>query len=219
MAREIWHDAMYYRWRGYDYRTGHPTPCPEPGTSAPMGSDWETVATQREADVIEVPYTVWGDYVGSTVERSNYRSLLGDYPETFIEIYGGYWSHVLYLPTFKLSQDLVDVIRGLFDYPLVNEEDHSQLEMEIAWEMWDGWLKSEVEDGLNATYEIDTDDWSDEDWTFIQERYYSRTYEQNYGPESGDATSVHFPFHDQVMDELAEEISTLGLEHDPRRPM
>ena len=56
---------------------------------------WQEVDTQQEADVIDVPYTVWGDYVPSTVERSNFRALVEDYPDTIRAIYGDYGSHCL----------------------------------------------------------------------------------------------------------------------------
>lgn len=219
-SRTIWPDAKFYVWKGMNYNgPGNEwtaSPCPEPGTSAPMGSDWQEVDTQQEADVIDVPYTVWGDYVGSTVERSNFRAFVEDYPDTFVEIYGDYGSHCLYLPTFKLSADLVEAIRHLFDYPLYDEQDHSMLENDIAWEAWDGYLKFDI--NREIPDDLGSDDWTDEEWEFFKQRYYTLTYEQNYGPECEDAVSAYFPFHDEVMELLVDEIRTLGFEHDPRRP-
>ncbi len=223
MSDRVWDGARFLRWEGYDYNTGLPSPCPEPGTTSYMGSEWRECRKGERADVVEVPFTVWGDYVGSTVERSNYRSLVEDYPDTFVEISGGYWSHVLYLPTFKLGvEGLREAIQGLLDYPLYNEEDHSMLEMDLAWEAWDGYLRSDIERELHDDMDMDhlgSDDWTEEQWTFFRDRYYSLTMETDYGPECEGATgSVVFPFHESVIAKLVHEIETMGFEHDPRRP-
>lgn len=209
----MWPDPIYYRWDPY-----RDLEMPEDGTTGYMGSKWRPCGAE-DADVIEVPYTVWGDYVGSTVERSNYRSLVEDYPDTFIEISGGYWSHVLYIRPERLNatEGLVEAIEGLFDYPLYNEDDHSQLEMDIAWEAWDAYLRSDIERD-DIPEHLCSEDWSDEDWEFFRQEYYRLTYEQNYGPEMEGADSCDFPFHDQVIEQLIREIETLGFEHDPRRP-
>lgn len=199
----------YYRWNGRD------GDAPTAGGYGSLGYDWEQT-DKDHAEFVEFPYTTWGDYVGGTVERSNYNSLLRDFPDTFIHITGGYFSHTLYLPMpyGPNGQALVEIMAGLENYPLYDEEDHSQLEMDIAWDAWEQYLKADIV----REWEIDTDDWTDDDWEFVKGRYYSLTWEQDYGPESESADSVHFPFHNDVLASLTQEIQTLGLEHDPRRP-
>ena len=90
------------------------------------------------------------------------------------------------------------------------------LENDIAWEAWDGYLKFDI--NREIPDDLGSDDWTDEEWEFFKQRYYTLTYEQNYGPECEDAVSAYFPFHDEVMELLVDEIRTLGFEHDPRRP-
>lgn len=219
---EHWPNPRFYRWVGVSYGTGtslEPTECPEDGTTAYMGSDWQET-TEDDADVVEVPYTVWGDYVGSSVERSNYRSLLRDYPDVFIDISGGYWSHVLYIrPRTMLQTDgLFESITALFDYPLYDEEDHSELEMTEAWEAWDGWVKFDLGRALATEYDLDVDNWTEEEWDFIKQRFYAISGDENGYPYMEDATNVVFPHFEETTETLANEIATLGFANDPRRP-
>ena len=79
--------------------------------------------------------------------------------------------------------------------------------------MWDCVLKSDV----GREWE-ESEDFDDKEWTFIRERYYAYTYDQDYGPECEDAGSAYFPFHDKVLELVQQEINTLGFENDPRRP-
>ena len=118
---EYWHDPRFYRWAGVSYGTGttlEPTEPPEDGSSAYMGSDWEQVP-ESDAEFVEVPYTVWGDYVGSSVERSNCRSLLRDYPESFIHITGGYGSEVLYIRTSTLLRTRMGYLTPSLPYSTI----------------------------------------------------------------------------------------------------
>ena len=166
--------------------------------------------------VYEVPVTLWGDYCGSSVERSNYRSLLRDYPELFIEVYGDFYSKRLYIPADKMDDEMREMLVGLEEqYPLYDEEDHSSLEMDCAWEAWDLYLKDEFS---SMETELHWEDWTDKDWEFVQQRYYDLTYDQSGCPYMESADSVVFPDHDKVTEELWTELETLGLEHDPRRP-
>lgn len=99
---------------------------------------------------LEVPYSTYSDYSGCTVERSNCR-VFEDMFKEFLgtdmwTIYGGYGTSGI-LITVKLyenNEDVREVISGLFDYPLINEDDLSELEMEIEDEDWDNWIKFDL---------------------------------------------------------------------------
>lgn len=152
----------------------------------------------------EVPVTLWGDYVGSGVERSNHRSLLRDYPETFVDVYGDYSSHYLVIPVANLTQELVDTFTGLrYEYPLYDESDHSELEMELADEAWDAYVKWDLPRALREAGVSDEvlDEISDED---LRERFYTAVSDtpQPYYCESAD--SVVFPYWDDVVAALVE---------------
>ena len=105
-----------------------------------------------------VPYTGYSDYSGSGVDKSNNRSLLRDYPETFTQAIGGYNTEELmlsadyYAPRDSESHDsraerteyLIRALEHLSDYPLYDEEDYSALEMEEADNAWEQFLEWDV---------------------------------------------------------------------------
>ena len=197
------------------------TPAPVGGESVSMGSMGMEPSRGEDPTHYEVPVTVWGDYCGDSCARSNFRSLVRDYPETFVEVYGDYGSLYLAIPVDAVTEDLLEIFEGLLEsYPLYDEEDHSQLEMEETdaalaypdgWAVWD--LKRAVEDAIE-----DADGWTDEDWQFVISRYLSITGDQPSFPYLEDAVNLVFPHDAEVTADLVAELSALGLEHDPRRP-
>jgi hypothetical protein len=117
----------------------------------------------------------YGDYSGDTVTRSNHRSLLRDFPDVFVE---GRYSHggrELFIPLFVPAEDpsdpsfeysypdgvsaahyhreaadyLASQLEALMDYPLYDEQDHAELETELAYEAVDDqWTRGEIRDGV-----------------------------------------------------------------------
>lgn len=97
---------------------------------------------------IEVPYSTYSDYSGDTVNRANCAEFLrlfgeldGVYP-----IYGGYSTAGVLIrrSLYEQNTEVKDVIDALDDYPLINEETMSEIEMEIENESWDSWIKSDL---------------------------------------------------------------------------
>jgi len=118
---------------------------------------------------IEVPYSTYSDYSGCTVERSNCRTFLDMFKEydeiSMWEIYGGYGTTgcLITVELYESNDEIQDVINGLFDYPCIDDEDMSELEMEIESEDWDSWIKSDLMRELeSAGIEYDEDTlWDD----------------------------------------------------------
>jgi hypothetical protein len=141
-------------------RTYYPAFGPAEIRDAPAGGDtwyygeWDYVAAS-EATHILLGYTRWSDYSGSAVDRSNYRSLLRDFPAAFVDVYGGYDTSQLMLPVSYRDADdyLIGKLRKLADYPLYDDDDHSALEMEVAQEAWESYLDSDVPRALIETSE------------------------------------------------------------------
>ncbi len=211
-----------YVWNGQTLMNSvwHDLPAPELGENTNLstfGLRRVEAGTGEQPTHIEVPCTVHGDYIGDTGNASNYRSLLRDYPESFIDVRGDWDSGFLVLPLDKpVDPDLLKTLLHLRDdYPLYDDDDHSKLEMELAWEAWDQYLKMDlrsdlVDAGLDfdlVHYDLDL---NDEGKGSVRETYYRLTGEQPEYPsgESGSATSVIFPYHKQVVELLIEEIGT-----------
>lgn len=101
--------------------------------------DWQQRPwnTDRPTFVL-LEFASWGDYAGSSYTRSNYRSLLRDFPDTFVDVYGdhGYSALALNLATY-VPEHLADCLNNLADqYPVYDEGDWSELEMELQTEGW-----------------------------------------------------------------------------------
>ena len=110
------------------------------------------VLTAKDADLKVVPYTLWGDYIGSTVERSNARVLWDEYSSLLVRVRGDYGSEFLAIPVSftpeadddDLKDYLQDTLEKLDRYPLVSDDDHSELEAELIQEAIDDYLIADL---------------------------------------------------------------------------
>jgi hypothetical protein len=94
---------------------------------------------------IAIPGTAWGDYSGDDYTRSNYRSILRDFPEHVVDIYGDYgFSGLALALDSDVPEELLDGLEWLLEYPLWDESDHSDLVMELEQEDWDSWGRSDL---------------------------------------------------------------------------
>lgn len=230
------------RWSYY----GDTPELPEPGDRWSYG-DWED-ATPQTATHVLLRHTAWSDYSGSTVERSNHRSLLQDYPETFTDIYGGHGTSQLMLAVGWTApgdgrDGLLDEIAALADYPLYDEEDHSALEMELADEAWDSYLYSDVPYALIETSECpdamedmidairDNDKARNEafgphgqsyGWAnehdTLRDMFYNTLRDQDYGPECEDAVNAYFPLMKDSVTTMAEQLWQARCDALPQMP-
>jgi hypothetical protein len=78
-------------------------------------------------------------------------SLFGTLPGVF-ELYGGYGTRgiVISLELYNTNEEVKDTIDGLENYPLINDESLSELEMKIEEEGWDLWVKGDLKRDLAA---------------------------------------------------------------------
>lgn len=185
--------------------------------------DWDSPADRGDCSWAIIDLTMWSDYSGSTVERANCDAIRSDYPQLVCTIFGGYGTEGLMIPLdLPLPEYFVDALHGLADYPLYDDEAHSQLEMNLADEAWSAYLRADLQrdlvDAVSAlmvpqgrSEAIGEDlvfDLSDADWDRIRELYYGATYEAPYGPEAESAVDVHFPFDAQICASLARRLAT-----------
>ena len=101
-----------------------------------------------------------GDYGGGTHNFSNARVLIDQFfsPE-LREIGGGYGSFGVAVDPRYLSEDLLENLQSLENYPVLNEDDLSRYEMELQSEAWESWAEREFRDALeNRLSEISSED-------------------------------------------------------------
>lgn len=89
--------------------------------------------------------TEFSDYSGSDVERSNYRVILNDGSDSklrpgMIQIIGqnGYQAlaYDATLGPVPGDEELYEMLCGVSEYPLIDEDDHSELESDLESEAW-----------------------------------------------------------------------------------
>ena len=116
-----------------------------------------------------------GDYFGGLYNRSNYRVIERmteecDFLAEFVVfLYGGYGSFgiAFRLDRGLLPQELFDVIAALESYPILDEQDWSELEQEDQQEQWECWGRSdfvrELESQATEAQQAIIGDWSNEE--------------------------------------------------------
>lgn len=117
-------------------------------------------AEEHELSVGHVSYSQWNNWTGTYPWRGDefaeYLDDEGDPPDVFIAS-GNWGSESVYVrvlpeqyeddeerPRDEHLRDLVRQIQGLEDYPILDEDDLSEVELSREEEMWAGWLESEL---------------------------------------------------------------------------
>jgi len=118
-----------------------------------------------------VPYASGSDYSGSTVEKANAKCIEDSYGEHdwVHPVYGGYGTYAVAIGVTGLLgcdedtfDELCETLEGLDDYPLIDEEVHSALEMESADEAWDSWVSGDFVRALEKEFSDQADfEWPD----------------------------------------------------------
>lgn len=128
-----------------------------------VSPDWlaALVATDGEGtedlNPVEVNLMAYGDYGGSDLDAANIRALDGT-PGITIHRYGHHGDVSATMQAGELPGDdtdpvddrldhlesIVEILDGLADYPLIDEEIHTQYVDELADAAWDDWLRSDV---------------------------------------------------------------------------
>ena len=121
-----------------------------------------TDATEEGELYFFLPYASGSDYSGSTVEKANCREFLESYgEESFVwEAHGGYDTYAVVLGLTGLLEcavdtfdAILDIIEGLEDYLLIDDEALSNVEMEGADEAWESWVAGDFRRALEKKFD------------------------------------------------------------------
>jgi hypothetical protein len=133
----------------------HEEDAPEHGESCTPNDYGKGYAESEQVTLLEIPYTSWGDYVGTAADRSNHRVLLDCYGEHLVYLTFGFGGHSLAVRLDReIPESLVDLVDGLMDYPIVDEADWSALEMELESEDWADWGRRDVIRDVEVRIEV-----------------------------------------------------------------
>ena len=141
-----------YVWRGQTLQgsTWVPADPPEGGDSVRLGAldmrEQGSVYDLVKDDVrfLEIRATAWGDYTGSTYERSNNRSILRDFGDHVVTLRADFGFEVLLVRIgVDIPEGLYDAIVALREESLYDESDLSDLESDLESEDWENWGRSD----------------------------------------------------------------------------
>jgi hypothetical protein len=122
--------------------------------------------------VFEVPYCSGSDYSGSMVEKANYKEFGELYPDVpyIHNSFGGHGTFAIFIELCRfLSADLaldnknpmpeniLETIEGLEDYPLIDDEALSQMEMEATEEAWHDWMRDDLRKAIEKAFSVEFD--------------------------------------------------------------
>jgi hypothetical protein len=93
---------------------------------------------------LEIRGTAWGDYTGSTYDRSNNRSLRRHFGDHVVTLRADFGFEVLLVRIgVDIPEGLYDAIVSLREASLYDESDLSDLESELESEDWESWGRSD----------------------------------------------------------------------------
>lgn len=172
------------RWQSYGY-TG-------PDTLSESYGDWDGVTATTPLDpsklFVLIEYASGSDYSEGLVEVSNYNVMLEtiaaqeqhhgvamERGKDYLEYSGGHGTFALAVRVDAIGPDLLEQITSLSDYPLLDESDHSQREIDAQGESWDSWgrsdfkreLEKQVVCWLEATLGDQDGDYEQSEWDLI----------------------------------------------------
>jgi len=122
---------------------------------------------QDDLEFFESRYLAFGDYDSScSVERSNVR-VIKEMAKTcgcthLRHVYGDYGTEAIWIDTACNCDDILESLKGLETYPLISEDDHSQLEVELQDEAWDSFYRSDFVRALEKKFGCDILDYDNE---------------------------------------------------------
>ena len=121
------------------------------------------------------PLLSFGDYDNSCdVERSNVRTFEERFKEfkgiDWVKVTGAYSSESIAIKLLSTNEEIIDCLNALADYPVMDDEDVSEMFTEMENEAWNNWLERDFRSAVVKNYDADdTDMDSDELWDLFRE--------------------------------------------------
>ena len=108
---------------------------------------WQSVSLLWLSD-----HALSGDYCGAPHTASNCRVLLEEFggsPQCR-EAYGSYGSRSIAIDPRYLSDELLESLQSLENYPVLDEDDCGALELELQAEAWESWAERDFQRALES---------------------------------------------------------------------
>jgi hypothetical protein len=117
--------------------------------------DLEAHQTPEPTDFLMPEYLSGSDYCSSgAVEVSNHRVFLERYSKlpNVYDVYGGYGTFAVAIRLDSVTPEMVEDFEALDNYPVLDEDDHSEVEMDSENEAWDSFVRHDFEQALTKQF-------------------------------------------------------------------
>lgn len=166
-------DKIAYGWYDLDFRLGDPDylkKVSNGGTGLSFGEVGHAEDKRSDEDSWFQPQMCSGSDYGDCdlVCKSNYRVLEAACSEAlrdqdtcrlpwFVTLTGGHGSYGILIHARRAPDSIAELLEGLARYPLLSEDDHSQLEADESEEAWNDWAREDYVRELEKAFEAVTD--------------------------------------------------------------
>lgn len=166
--------------------------------------NWRTTKG-RDGRYFVPEYLSGSDYSGSLVERSNvdaWREQFADGENTWwCTVHGGHGTIAIVVDGEGLTDEAKEFLCALSDYPLADEERHSEMEMEAQGAAWDDWARRDFVRALEKRFDVeDLDLAADNDQLFELFRETGDRIGEYWVNEQGDSMYIN-------VDRIASKVS------------
>lgn len=172
---------------------------------------WDNIEHTRgksDGDFWMSNYTSGSDYSGSDVELSNFRvlkemcdGLESEHGQFWVELSGGHGTYGIAFNVYATPDEIVEVLNGLEDYPIADEDHHSNMTVELESENWERSTKHDFKLALEKAFGGNADDVSDED---LWQCFHDAAEESSTYWESQSGTGDMYIDIDRIMKKLDE---------------
>ena len=100
------------------------------------------------------PELLSGYCSSGSVEVSNHRvflELYGKLPNVYA-VYGGYGTFAVAIRLDSITPEMIEALNSLKDYPVLDEDDYSEVEMEAENDAWESWGRSDFRTELDKRF-------------------------------------------------------------------
>lgn len=155
--------------------------------------------------LFNVEYAGGSDYSGGTVTKANYDTFLEmkneENLEPFIlELTGHHSSYgiAIRLDKGEVPQELLDAVEQLEDYPILDEEHLSEVEMEREGEDWESWGRSDWLRALRAEFIKYEEEFDDPSYRQLDELWHRASQKLGWSVEFETGGNAYFNFKEGV---------------------
>lgn len=123
-------------------------------------------APERDQELFLISNLLSGsDYSGSSVERANFRAFLESFRDVpgIVEMWGGHGTYAIAIRLDVHHAEILETLERLEDYPVVDDDTLSELEMEMDSEAWESWARADFRREVCARFGVDISEVSDDD--------------------------------------------------------